>query len=30
MDRALLIDDDLELCELIRRCARPEGIEVDA
>ena len=30
MDRALLIDDDLELCELLRRCARPEGIEVDA
>lgn len=29
MDRALLIDDDLELCEPIRRCARPEGIEVD-
>lgn len=29
MNRILVIDDDRELCELIRRSVRPEGIEAD-
>ncbi|MDA8326834.1 MAG: response regulator [Nitrospiraceae bacterium] len=30
MDRILVIDDDMELCELLRDYLRPEGFEVEA